>query len=222
MGGLSYRVPVDLPGKIRDIKWTADVSIDKPGVSVSWKWGAAVYTRFGGHEDLKIKPVDGLWQNPYLNTDEAGTPENYRAFVVDGATGKGKKDYNGKYSKKRKISCKSNNDDHDDDDGPFGKLIRKLVSQLPGSTTKQSYSNRLDITASPNPSSNYVNLAIRGELKNPVTITILDIFGQVVEKHERIGSNTILRVGENWKNGIYFAVVTQGSERKMVKIIKAN
>ncbi|MGZ8541351.1 MAG: DUF4082 domain-containing protein, partial [Chitinophagaceae bacterium] len=234
MGGLSYRVPVNFPGKIRDVKWTADISIDKPGISVSWKWGAAVYTRFADHPDLKIKPVDGPWQNPYQNTDYAGTPENYKAFVVAGATGNGKNDYNGEFSKKSKISCKNNNDDDDDgddddgddddddDDNRFGKIIRKLATQLPKSTTGQPYSNKLDVTASPNPSSNYVNLSIRGELKSPVTITILDIFGQVMEKHERIGSNSIVKVGENWKNGIYFAVVVQGSERKMVKIIKAN
>src|SRR4030095_16174143 len=39
MGGLSYKVPVNLPGNIRNITWTADVSIDQPGFSINWRWG---------------------------------------------------------------------------------------------------------------------------------------------------------------------------------------
>jgi hypothetical protein len=96
------------------------------------------------------------------------------------------------------------------------------LGQISSLTARQSPGNRLDIQASPNPTNNYVNLAIRGEIKNTVTVSILDVFGQVVEKHDRIASNSVLKVGETWKNGIYFAVVVQGDQRKIIKIIKAN
>ena len=82
MGGLSYKVPVTLPGNIKNIQWTADVSIDKPGVSLKWAWGAAVYSRFANHAGLNIKPVSGRRLNQYRNSDEAGTPENYKPYLV--------------------------------------------------------------------------------------------------------------------------------------------
>ena len=49
----------------------------------------------------------------------------------------------------------------------------------------------------------------------------MDIFGRVVERHERIAANTVLKVGDKWTNGSYFAEVTQGDQRKIIKIIKA-
>ena len=51
---------------------------------------------------------------------------------------------------------------------------------------------------------------------------MLDIFGQVVEKHEKIASDKVLRLGHKWTSGTYFAEVIQGDQRKVVKIIKAN
>jgi hypothetical protein len=221
MTGLAYAVPANLPGNIKDLKWTANISIDKKDISLSWIWGAAVYSKFAGNTGLKIKPVSGLFQNLYLNTDDAGTPENFKLFVVAGATGKGKNNYTGDHSKKEKIDCKKNNDD-DDHDKSLIDLIRKLSGQLTGQLRKQLPVNKLDVQAAPNPTNNSVNLSIHGEVKHPVTVSILDIFGQVIEKHERIGANAILKVGERWKNGIYFAVVVQGNQQKVIKIIKAN
>ena len=46
MGGLSYLVPVNFPGNYMNVKWTTNISIDKPGISVGWRWAAAVYTSF--------------------------------------------------------------------------------------------------------------------------------------------------------------------------------
>lgn len=232
MGGLSYMVPVNFPGNIKDVKWIADVSIDKTDISLSWQWAASVYTRFAGNTGLYIKPVSGLFQNLYLNLDEAGTPQNYKLFLTAGAKGKGKKNYTGEYSKKQKVSCRKDNDDEDGDDGHHQgdddrddrsliKSINKLVGKLPGLTGLPAV-KKLDIQAAPNPSSSYVNLSIRGEIKTTVTVRILDVFGRVIETHDRIASNSVLKVGEKWKNGVYFAIVTQGDLQKTIKIIKAN
>jgi hypothetical protein len=61
----------------------ANITSDTPGLSVSWKWGAAVYSQFGtDYATLGVKPVTGSQANPYANTDVAGTAEAYRSFFV--------------------------------------------------------------------------------------------------------------------------------------------
>ena len=74
----------------------------------------------------------------------------------------------------------------------------------------------------PNPSKTYFNLVIKGTSESPVTVKILDLFGRVVEIHQKIGSNTILQVGHRLAGGSYFAEITQGNQRKIVRIIKVN
>ena len=73
----------------------------------------------------------------------------------------------------------------------------------------------------PNPSTNYFNLVIKGNQESPVTVRVLDMFGQVVERYEKIASTTVLRLGYKLRSGSYFAEVIQGGERKVVKILKA-
>jgi hypothetical protein len=86
---------------------------------IVWQWGAAVYSQFApcveaeecqGFGPLGIKAVDN--QNPSLscvdsssncltfaNSDSAGTPENFKQYVVAGATGNGGTNYTGTQSK---------------------------------------------------------------------------------------------------------------------------
>jgi len=73
----------------------------------------------------------------------------------------------------------------------------------------------------PNPSSTFFNLSIRGRNELPVTIKIMDMFGRVVERHERIAANTVLKVGSRWTNGSYYAEIIQGDQRRIIKILKA-
>ena len=47
---------------------------------------------------LGVKPVDDDKKNPYLNHDHAGTPENFKPYVIGGATGDGGHNYTGNYS----------------------------------------------------------------------------------------------------------------------------
>jgi hypothetical protein len=98
--GLSFPVPANLPGSIRPVTWSGVISVDTPGVKVNWKWAAAVYTSFDAidYNNLMVKPVDDKVQNPYLNADHAGTPENFKQFVIGGATGGGGHSYTGSLS----------------------------------------------------------------------------------------------------------------------------
>ncbi len=79
---------------------------DASGVTFSWQWAAAVYTRFDTDPDaLGVKPVDDNKASVYHNSDHAGTPENFRSFVVGGARGGGGSNFTGSYSGTKSAAC---------------------------------------------------------------------------------------------------------------------
>jgi hypothetical protein len=214
MGGLSYKVPVTIPGNIKDIQWTADVSIDKPGVSLKWAWGAAVYSKFANHPGLFVKPVSGPRLNQYRNSDEAGTPENYKPYLVTGGTSKNHwRKYTGEQSGKKVIKCrgKDGDDDHDDHQWPPFTSI-----PTPHNPSNQS----LNVFVNPNPSSNSFVLKIETKSKDPITVTITDNFGLVVGRYERINALGVLRFGDNLKTGLYFVEIKQGDLRRTITVLK--
>jgi hypothetical protein len=106
---LSYQVPSTLPGGIQRVLWEGTLGVDTPGAKVQgWKWAAAVYPNPNFSLDynlLGVKPVDGNSQNPYPNGDLAGTPENFKTFVISGATGGGASNYTGGYSATKSFNC---------------------------------------------------------------------------------------------------------------------
>jgi len=103
----SYQVPSTLPGGIQRVLWEGTIGVDTAGAKVQgWKWAAAVYPIFDADPtNLGVKPVDGNSQNPYPNGDLAGTPENFKQFVISGATGGGGSNYVGGYSATKSFTC---------------------------------------------------------------------------------------------------------------------
>jgi hypothetical protein len=95
----------------------------------------------------------------------------------------------------------------------------------PATTTPQQpleTGPKIELTAMPNPTTSYFNLAIKSNSQSPVTVRILDNFGGVREYYEKVAPNTVLRVGDGLKGGIYLAEIIQDGKRKVIKIIKAN
>ena len=103
---LGYQVPANLPGGIKNVTWSGTITSDTPGVNLNWKWAAAVYTSFNSDYNLLgVKPVDDKNTSQYHNSDHAGTPENYKSFVIGGATGGGGANYTGGYSGSLTVRC---------------------------------------------------------------------------------------------------------------------
>jgi hypothetical protein len=103
LSGLSYLVPSNFPGGIKPVSWQGDFSIDKAGVSVEWKWGAAVYTtNMSDYNAIGVKPAHNN-TCLYNNSDHGGTPENKKAFVVGGARGGGGSNFTGSWSGKETV-----------------------------------------------------------------------------------------------------------------------
>ena len=87
-------------------------SSDTAGVSVAWKWGAAVYTTFTtDYNGLGVKPTHTA-TCVYNDSDHAGTPqgvdtasgEPYKSFVTGGARGGGRSNWTGSWSGTQGVS----------------------------------------------------------------------------------------------------------------------
>jgi hypothetical protein len=100
LSGLAFRIPTGgLPGNIR-VTWSGTVS-SSTSFSIEWRWAAAVYP--GNHfsmdyNSLGVKPVHSTSLDAYHYGDMAGTPENFKTFVIAGATGGGGSNFTGGYS----------------------------------------------------------------------------------------------------------------------------
>jgi hypothetical protein len=104
--GLAFKVPAGgLPGGINPVTWQGTFDSNKHGVSISWKWGAAVYTNFSTNNNaLMVKPTHSN-SCGISNSDHAGTPEAFKAFVIGGATGGGGSNFTGSWSGTQSVNC---------------------------------------------------------------------------------------------------------------------
>jgi hypothetical protein len=101
LSGFAYQDPAGgLPGGIHNVTWSGQFSTTtSSNVTVQWQWAAAVYSQFSSDfTALGVKPVDDNKASSYQNSDHAGTPENYKPFVIGGATGGGGSNFSGSYS----------------------------------------------------------------------------------------------------------------------------
>ena len=100
--GHSVQLPAGLPGSAHPVTWSGTITVDTPGVSVNWQWAAANYpgAHFSANDGaLGVKSVDDNKLDPlYQNSDHAGTPENFKQFVVGGGTGGGGSNFTGSLS----------------------------------------------------------------------------------------------------------------------------
>jgi len=97
LSGYAFQVPAaGLPGGVKPVTWSGTFTTDTPGVTLKWSWGAAVYTTLApDNNSIGVKPVDGNQCTSYLNSDHAGTPENYKPYVIGGARGGGGSNWTG-------------------------------------------------------------------------------------------------------------------------------
>jgi hypothetical protein len=99
--GLPWLVPAGgIPGDIEPVTFCGTFASDTAGVDIGWRWAAAAYSSFSSDNSvLGVKPMFTDHDNPGTNRDLAGTPENFKQFVIPGARGRGGKNYTGTYSR---------------------------------------------------------------------------------------------------------------------------
>jgi hypothetical protein len=101
--GLALPVVADIPGGAK-VTWQGDFIVPQ-GVSLSWKWSAAVYSLFpSDYDSLNVKPThtNSCGIN---NSDHAGTPEAVKPYVIGGARGGGGSNFTGSWSGTADVKC---------------------------------------------------------------------------------------------------------------------
>lgn len=80
--------------------------------------------------------------------------------------------------------------------------------------------NTLQVAVLPNPSTHYFTLKISGKNQSQVQLRITDASGKIMENRNNLNANSTVQVGHRLYPGTYFAELVQGSERKVVQLIK--
>jgi hypothetical protein len=101
--GASWTIPsAGLPADVEPVTVCGTFASDVASIDIGWRWAAAAYSSFpSDFNALGVKPMETDFDNPggTTNHDLAGTPENFKQYVVAGARGKGGKNYTGSYSR---------------------------------------------------------------------------------------------------------------------------
>jgi hypothetical protein len=101
--GASWTIPsAGLPADVEPVAVCGTFASDVASIDIGWRWATAAYSSFpSDFNALGVKPMDTDSDNPdgTPNHDLAGTPENFKQYVIAGARGKGGKNYTGSYSR---------------------------------------------------------------------------------------------------------------------------
>jgi hypothetical protein len=101
--GIPWTVPSGgLPADVEPVTVCGTFASDVANLDIGWRWGAAAYSSFSTDNSvLGVKPMDSDHDNPGTpgsNHDRAGTPENFKQFVIPGARSRGGSNFTGSYS----------------------------------------------------------------------------------------------------------------------------
>lgn len=77
-----------------------------------------------------------------------------------------------------------------------------------------------DVKVFGNPSATRFELQVLSDNDESIILKITDVNGRVMEMRHGILPNQMIRFGEKYRAGIYFAEIIQGSKRKSVKLLK--
>ncbi|MGI8989453.1 MAG: hypothetical protein ACR2I2_07695 [Bryobacteraceae bacterium] len=98
ISGLAFPVPSNFPHVTGNVDWEGVMSTSTPGLNINWQWGAAVYSQFTtNYGSIQVQPTHGNSCSGN-NSDHAGTPENFKPYVIGGARGGGGSNFTGSWS----------------------------------------------------------------------------------------------------------------------------
>ena len=89
-----------------------------------------------------------------------------------------------------------------------------------GGTAIATSEEDLKVIAMPNPSTTFFTLKIESRFQIPVELRVMDSRGRVVDAKSKLGANSTIQIGHNYSSGTYYAELIQGTQRKVVQLIK--
>lgn len=101
-------------------------------------------------------------------------------------------------------------------------ILCNLVTNLNSSAKLDDslVSSGLSVLVSSNPFSYECDLLIKTAMTSPIEVQVFDSVGKLVDKYI-FKESTSFKLGSLWSAGIYNVIVTQGSEIKTVRLVKA-
>jgi hypothetical protein len=93
-------------------------------------------------------------------------------------------------------------------------------TSIPVEKTPEQTVDKLTISASPNPSSDYFALDIKSRERGFVTIRVADAVGRVLSAWSNVSSNSTWHLGQHYRPGVYYVQVRQGKEIQTLKLVK--
>lgn len=74
----------------------------------------------------------------------------------------------------------------------------------------------------PNPSAGVFNVMVNSNNKEPISIKVTDITGKVISVTTNALKGSLFKLGNDLRGGIYIAEITQGANKKTLRLVKLN
>jgi len=102
-----------------------------------------------------------------------------------------------------------------------GSTTVKVLENMSLKSEKQKIGKDVFLVGSPNPSKNHFNLQLQSNSTLSYELKITDVLGRVVEAKNSIMPFETIRIGDNYKPGIYYAIAIQGERTTVIRLLKA-
>jgi hypothetical protein len=100
-------------------------------------------------------------------------------------------------------------------------LSESASRRVPNASEIATRALALKAVASPNPTRHQFSIRVESpNLKDKVTIQVVDLVGRRIEVKEQINPNTIVYLGDNYLPGVYITLIKQGEQTVMLKLVK--
>ncbi|HJW15497.1 MAG TPA: family 10 glycosylhydrolase [Flavisolibacter sp.] len=93
-------------------------------------------------------------------------------------------------------------------------------SRTNGAKDAKELSKEFTVTISPNPSSEYFTIHMSAMADKQATIKVSDNTGRVIEVKNGIAPNSSVRIGAEYRPGVYYLEIMQGNSIKTYKLLK--
>lgn len=78
----------------------------------------------------------------------------------------------------------------------------------------------LSIIVGPNPSKYMFTLQVQSTHSGDINLQVIDNLGRTIDTHSRIQPGATLKIGDTYPTGIIYAIFRQGTENKVIQLIK--
>ena len=113
---------------------------------------------------------------------------------------------------------------HGDYVGPCGSPVTASPLTAPRDGDNNLFTQpgrqRLNVIVQANPTQSYFTLKLNGDASQEISLKMTDATGRQIELKQNLLAGQTLQVGQNYAPGVYIAEITQGNNRRTIKLLK--